>query len=853
MKKIILLISFIFWGIICLAQKKIIVIDPGHNYDNISTLEPIKSACEVMTNWDVANKLKNMIDANLYLDWIAVLTRPDNNSGSNVTLTDRALIANNYEAIAPGKVYFLSIHCNAGGGTGTETFYCNHTFNSNNSLLIKYAQNIQDNMVDHGNWYDRSGNRNGGVEEDFDYFTYHLGVLKNLTMPNCLNEIGFVDYFNDELKLWNDSWRSKFAFAYFEALQETFGDLNVLNYSISNLPCYANNSYYCKINVTIKNITTKSVSGDLRAMLRHFPMNSYETPSYDFCQLGTNKSYFLAPDQELTFSFDSNIPLTIETGMALCIESKPWGEFDWKKVHMPSHREILKVPLNGALVKGIIYNNFFSPLQGAEMWSYQKPIDNSKNFNNSSGEFDIKNIAPDFYDPTVCLSGKNGEYELLIPSDWGEAVVSVRNYMNFDEVLLSPIENISLSHFYTTTPIIIGCGSGSGYGYCGLRPGQSGTSVDNPINVMGFLKSFEKITLNGQEDFAFICSSNTMRLGVIPLPQDFTEIWTFKNCGHSYPNGKPVVVYLRKVIGAFPLYKRIENCNWFGFDCEENVYFKFFISLIKCNNKLEYISEENTRWFEYEYDWDEHFPYIEDIDFNDILNKMNIVLHEGDIYKLKLASLDPDWTERSIFFYVLSEDEMFDNNVLSGNYYSENISLKNESISSNVTLVASKSITILPNSLIGGTFKASIDKDIQQFSCTNQMSPKSSEIIYDTYIDLNVYPSDYIKLRQMSEKLTVQTFSDVCKCKNKLKVNNTGLNISPNPTTDYVNIELLTDNDLISKIELVNLAGQLIDMRENVESIYCELSLTDEPEGTYIARVYTLNGEIYTVKVVKAK
>jgi hypothetical protein len=196
---------------------------------------------------------------------------------------------------------------------------------------------------------------------------------------------------------------------------------------------------------------------------------------------------------------------------------------------------------------------------------------------------------------------------------------------------------------------------------------------------------------------------------------------------------------------------------------------------------------------------------------------------------------------------------MFDNNVLSGNYYSENISLKNESISSNVTLVASKSITILPNSLIGGTFKASIDKDIQQFSCTNQMSPKSSEIIYDTYIDLNVYPSDYIKLRQMSEKLTVQTFSDVCKCKNKLKVNNTGLNISPNPTTDYVNIELLTDNDLISKIELVNLAGQLIDMRENVESIYCELSLTDEPEGTYIARVYTLNGEIYTVKVVKAK
>ena len=90
---------------------------------------------------------------------------------------------------------------------GTETFYCNKTFNSNDLLLTNYANNIQRNMAE---WGVLRGRHNNTALEDDTYYddctitghgypcTYcggHLCVLDNLTMPNCLNEIGFVDNF----------------------------------------------------------------------------------------------------------------------------------------------------------------------------------------------------------------------------------------------------------------------------------------------------------------------------------------------------------------------------------------------------------------------------------------------------------------------------------------------------------------------------------------------------------------------------------------------------------------------------------------------------------------------------------
>lgn len=842
MKKVIICFVFFLFVLISGAQVKIIVIDPGHNYDNISgDAKPVRTATEVHTNWEVANKLQDMINNNAYLDWAVHLTRENNDPGSNVSEEERARLAIYYESLAPGKVYFLSIHCNGGGSTGTETFYCNQKFNTNNALLVRYAQNIQDNMVDHGNWTNRR------CVEDYTYQVdptsgnnYHLAVLKTLTMPGCLNEIGFADNNDDSQKLGSDSWRNKFAYAYFNALLETFGDLNIMSYSIINLPCYANNSNYCKISVTLKNIAPNSISGDARAMLRHFPMTSYEKPSSDFCQLGTNNSYFLRPNEEKTFIFDSNIPITMETGMALCIESRPWSGADWDKVHMPTHRDILKVPLNGALIKGVIYNRVLSPQQGAEMYSYQKSQTNSpsQNISSDGSEMNLSSSMladPSYYDPTTCLSDKDGKYDLLIPSDWGEAVISVKNIQYYSEVLVSPIEDKTLTHNYTTSPIVIGVGSGGGSGnWCGLGPGQAGTSPNNPWMAGVDLNKIEKITLNGQKDFAFICKVKPINVHATNLPFDYTDISHFKYC-------PPLLVYYRAYIVTFDVYSRTEGCNWFGFSCEENYYFKYFISLIKCDNNLEYIGVEKKRWFEKNLDY--YRGVLEEIDLIKDFAQMGIVLNDGDIYKLKIAVSYPEWTERTIYFYVLPENGIFDNKQLAGQYFSNDFKLTNETISSPVTICASKSISIKPSTSINGSFRAYIDQSIDQYACSNTSSLKTLNKDSER-VELFTNPNEIPKVNYDHELSAVKNFSlNSCSCLDKQQsVQNFSFNIYPNPTSKIINIEYSNEITNIQSIEIYNSFGRLMFKKTNGFSGLEKLDIENFSPGIYCASLITSKG-----------
>ena len=191
---------------VCHGQ--VIVLDPGHNFDDIAT--GYRSATEVFTNWDVANRTKELIQT--YTDYNVFLTRQNNDPGSEnyVSLSAREDIANQLEAAFPGEVLFLSIHCNAGGGTGSETFFCNKSYQSD-SLLYIFAKNVQDEMVMIGGWRDRR------CVEDETYLGFHLGVLDGLMMPNALNEIGFVDNPFDAEKLLDSDWRDCFALAYLKA------------------------------------------------------------------------------------------------------------------------------------------------------------------------------------------------------------------------------------------------------------------------------------------------------------------------------------------------------------------------------------------------------------------------------------------------------------------------------------------------------------------------------------------------------------------------------------------------------------------------------------------------------------
>lgn len=188
---------------------QVVVIDAGHGYNANCSNGDGRTATEIDSNWSVSIKLKNLIEANC--TWTVHLTRPNNGCGSQVGINDRWLMSNNWNADR-----ILSIHCNAGGGTGTETFWCDISPSSNSSDEA-FATEIQARMVQYGVWTDRR------VVEDDSYLNYHLGVLRYSNAIGCLNEIGFVDHANDEPKLLSNSWRDEFANAYYVALQN---DLN---------------------------------------------------------------------------------------------------------------------------------------------------------------------------------------------------------------------------------------------------------------------------------------------------------------------------------------------------------------------------------------------------------------------------------------------------------------------------------------------------------------------------------------------------------------------------------------------------------------------------------------------------
>lgn len=189
---------------------QVIVVDAGHGYNDDCSNGDGRSEIEINTAHEVSVRLKNKLDEQC--NWTTVLTRPDNGCGSWISLTQRYTMANDWDADV-----FLSVHCNAGGGTGTETFWCDLAAPPNNEDQA-YATEVQQQMVEHGDWTNRR------VVEDHSYLTFHLGVLKNLNMNGCLSEIGFVDYPSDAEKLLDSAWRDSFVVAYFEALQNFFGD-----------------------------------------------------------------------------------------------------------------------------------------------------------------------------------------------------------------------------------------------------------------------------------------------------------------------------------------------------------------------------------------------------------------------------------------------------------------------------------------------------------------------------------------------------------------------------------------------------------------------------------------------------
>ena len=170
-----------------------IYLDPGHNHSGADTGACGNGLKEQDITWLIAARTRDKLEtAGLMVQMSR--NRITDNAGSGTvrsSLSARTQAANRW-----GADLFVSIHCNAGGGHGTET-YC---FQGGISSGFKLAKKVQACLVE------TAGLTNRGVK-----INPSLAVLRGSDMPAVLIETGFIDNPQDAAVLGSEAGQEKFA------------------------------------------------------------------------------------------------------------------------------------------------------------------------------------------------------------------------------------------------------------------------------------------------------------------------------------------------------------------------------------------------------------------------------------------------------------------------------------------------------------------------------------------------------------------------------------------------------------------------------------------------------------------
>lgn len=188
-----------------MASKTIICLDAGHGGSDPGAVG--NGLREDQIAFDVTNQLAEKLK-NAGFD--VVLSRPSANI--NPGINARWQLANEKKAN-----YFISIHVNAGGGTGEETLF--YKENSERSRRSEEFANCVNSI-----YAQEMGLRNRGVKTDTQSHLGSIGVLRYTNMPAILVELAFIDspLHNPDVPILRDK-RQEIATALAKAITNCLG------------------------------------------------------------------------------------------------------------------------------------------------------------------------------------------------------------------------------------------------------------------------------------------------------------------------------------------------------------------------------------------------------------------------------------------------------------------------------------------------------------------------------------------------------------------------------------------------------------------------------------------------------
>ncbi|MBT2688250.1 N-acetylmuramoyl-L-alanine amidase [Bacillus sp. ISL-47] len=156
-----------------------VFIDPGHGGTDPGAVG--NGLQEKNITLQIATRIKDI----LTLEYDNVSIRMSRTGDQTVSLTERTNAAN-----AWGADFFLSVHINAGGGTGYEDY----VYPGVGVPTTTYQNNIHAELIKLVDFYDR-----GKKQANFH-------VLRETRMPALLTENGFIDNANDAAKLKSNTF-----------------------------------------------------------------------------------------------------------------------------------------------------------------------------------------------------------------------------------------------------------------------------------------------------------------------------------------------------------------------------------------------------------------------------------------------------------------------------------------------------------------------------------------------------------------------------------------------------------------------------------------------------------------------
>lgn len=183
-------------------MKPIVLLDNGHGKETAGKRSPVWSDGSQLFEWEFNRDIVRRIAEKLEADGIPyrVLVPEE----TDISLTERARRANEIAKENNGKAYVLSIHANAGGGTGWEV-YTSPGQTPSDAIATVFFEEAGRELVPDG-WRMRSDYSDSDPDKEANF-----AILTKTTCPAILTENFFMDTEKDCRFIMSEDGRERIA------------------------------------------------------------------------------------------------------------------------------------------------------------------------------------------------------------------------------------------------------------------------------------------------------------------------------------------------------------------------------------------------------------------------------------------------------------------------------------------------------------------------------------------------------------------------------------------------------------------------------------------------------------------